>query len=210
MKDFYSKEFTSCVISCQTDDFVCASDCAREYDENMQKCPCQSGCPDGCPCPSYQCPSTSASVLILNTSSSSNVPVITNGDGFIEYPEIIYDKNTEVYQSCSVIWLGELFIYGGFHVDTQISKLTGGKLERIATLPFQHRFGACGIMNGNTIFLCFNDNRADYKTCRTSTQPLGDFEEIAASEHDHRWTRIGTSPGTFIYHYEILIVKMAH
>ena len=201
IKQFYNKEYTSCTVNCPTNDFVCASECAREYDKNKQNCPCQPGCPDGCPCPIYQCPSTSSAVLVLNHpfESFSNVPIITNGNGLVEYPVIVYDKNTEVYQSCSVIWHGELFIFGGYLMDTQISKLTGCKLERIATLPFQHRFGACGIVNENTFFLCFNDNKNDYKKCRTSTQPTGDFSEIAASKHDHRWTRIGTSPGMLTY-----------
>ena len=51
--DFYA----SCVVQCLPEDLTCASDCSREYEQKLQDCPCQSGCPDGCPCPTYDgCP----------------------------------------------------------------------------------------------------------------------------------------------------------
>ena len=39
-------------ISCPPADF----ECARDYKQGIDGCPCQSGCPNGCPCPEYQFP----------------------------------------------------------------------------------------------------------------------------------------------------------
>ena len=76
------------------------SNCHRTYDEDIKDCPCQSGCPSGCPCPNYPCTETTISpdittpsqpdtttsptadaVLILNTASSSNMPMVVDFDG---------------------------------------------------------------------------------------------------------------------------------
>ena len=44
--DEFEEFFWDCAQACDHDQ-VCFSKCNREYDENMLKCPCQSGCPNG-------------------------------------------------------------------------------------------------------------------------------------------------------------------
>ena len=131
LKQYYTDIYNQCITSCPPADFVCISTCAREFDENKNKCPCQAGCPNGCPCPDYQCPAIEStttgvttttpvlpgsSVLILNTRSSSNEAVITDGNGKEEHAgddfRFTFGENTEVECSCSITWHGELFIFG--------------------------------------------------------------------------------------------------
>ena len=71
-----------CIVSCDAGDVICLASCARQLDLNKELCPCQSDCPNGCPCPNYQCsesttprPTTQTTasdtrkdtVLVLNT-----------------------------------------------------------------------------------------------------------------------------------------------
>ena len=53
-KSFYQEQLLDCSSSCK-DDPACESQCSRDYDENLKSCPCQEYCPDGCPCPTYEC-----------------------------------------------------------------------------------------------------------------------------------------------------------
>ena len=57
----------ACYDTCDgPDDSICMSTCLRQYDQTMNNCPCNGGCPNGCPCPTYQCPGDNLdSVLIL-------------------------------------------------------------------------------------------------------------------------------------------------
>ena len=162
--------------------------CSREYDENKTVCPCQAGCPNGCPCPDYQCPAESTTtemdtttttpilphklVLILNTRNSNNA-VITDETGKEEHSDddfrLIFGESTEVYESCSVTWHGELYIFGGEKENKQITKLNGCTLERIGSLSFDHRLGACAVVNDQDIYLCFN--YYSEKKCRKASQP---------------------------------------
>ena len=71
-----------CIVSCDAGDVLCLAGCARQLDLNMELCPCQTDCPNGCPCPNFQCsesttprPTTQTTaadtrkdtVLVLNT-----------------------------------------------------------------------------------------------------------------------------------------------
>ena len=37
------EELASCIIDCDHDDMTCLGDCVREYDQNIENCPCKSG-----------------------------------------------------------------------------------------------------------------------------------------------------------------------
>ena len=59
----------NCVNSCNNDS-ICSAVCNRQYDENIKNCPCNEGCPLGCPCPIYLCPkSIEILVLVVNIES---------------------------------------------------------------------------------------------------------------------------------------------
>ena len=183
LQEYFEQLFSTCLLDCESDDSLCVSGCAREYDTNLTKCPCKSGCPDGCPCPKYECPDSGKSeVLILNTHkmfTHSNVPVITNSSGNKFYIirliiliykgredrdfELIINDDTEVYLSCSVTFKNELFIFGGAQRKQQISKLVKCELKNIGRLGFNHRQAACANVNDDAIYLCFNDSAGDYR-----------------------------------------------
>ena len=37
------EELATCIIDCDHDDMTCLGDCVREYDQNIENCPCKSG-----------------------------------------------------------------------------------------------------------------------------------------------------------------------
>ena len=113
------------------------------------RCPCQSGCPSGCPCEDYECPATTSSsttttaltttitttttadvsdrteVLILNTYQpnvyGSNPPVITNASGRVDKNfEFLFGQDTEVYHSCGLTWRGDFYVFGGYKKSLRI------------------------------------------------------------------------------------------
>ena len=175
---------------------MCVGVCSRDYQHKKEQCPCQSGCPDGCPCPDYECPDNSRkAVLVLNTYLSYNTPQIINGAG--ENFTVTYGRNTEVEHSCSITWRGEFYVFGGSTHTTQISKLSGCALERIGTLAFQHSWGACANVNEESVYLCFNVGSADSKKCRVSISPTGQYTEVTLSLFEHNQVQIGSSPGNF-------------
>ena len=211
----YTETYHKCVYSCHPDDIDCFTQCSRNYHQDIQTCPCQSGCPNGCPCPVYQCPtttttspeittttsSTKTSILILST-FQSNRPLITNGAGKVEYPVsdfmFMYGDETEVYHSCSVTWQNQFYIFGGDKKKNQVSMLNGCKLERVGTLTFDHWLGACAAAN-QKILLCFNLSVNDGKKCRMASSPTGQFSEISSSKFDHQQTRIAVGEGKITY-----------
>ena len=93
--------------------------------------------------------------------------------------------------------MNEFYVIGGtsdYSGDKrQISKLNGCQLDRIGTLDFDHSFAACTVFDESLIYLCFNNNSADYKKCRVGSDPLGDFTETPSTTHDHRVINIAAS-----------------
>ena len=125
LQTYYGRFYNLCVYSCTNGDLVCNGNCFREYTANLEQCPCRSGCPNGCPGDVYECPETT-DVLVLNTQSLSNVPIITNALGR-EDSDFVFDfgEGTEAYGSCSLTWQNEHFVFGGTNNKTQISKIVG-------------------------------------------------------------------------------------
>ena len=62
--------YTQCIVGCPAGDFECLSMCFRDLEENLEFCPCRSRCPDGCPCPEYDCPPTTTVELTSTTTVS--------------------------------------------------------------------------------------------------------------------------------------------
>ena len=207
-----------CVSACSIGDFVCSRNCFREYSNDLELCPCQSGCPTGCPCDDYECvetttvlsttttaattttttkaPSPATEVLILNTWKSVNVPIITNVEGREDRNFFfLYGEETEVKYSCSMTWKNEFYVFGGFSRMRHISKLIGCELKSTDRLAFDHFYGACANVGDEKLYLCFNDKSSDTKKCRVATSPTGVFEEINQSSFHHRGTRIAVSEG---------------
>ena len=199
-KKSFEAEYDECASHCPPAKFVCVAKCSDDYDENLSKCPCQSKCPSGCPCPEYECESERTDVLILSTHpDSKNLPIMTNSaaredeDFFFEL-----DEKAEVYKSCSLTWQNELHVFGGKSEKTQISKVTSCRLEPIGKLAFNHYYGDCVNVADNKVILCFNNENGDYNKCRMASSPTGAFSEMALSQYHHRITRIATDDGEFM------------
>ena len=69
--------------------------------------------------------------------------------------------DTSFYQSCSLTWHGEFYVFGGYsgHVDTadssdQISRVVGTELVNFGSLDFTFYHLTCDVMGLDTIFLC--------------------------------------------------------
>ena len=166
--------------------------------QQVNNCPCSAGCPNGCPCPVYECPLTSISVLVLNTYKSYNVPVLTDINGNVQTINFEVENDVHVDRSCGVQFKGDFYVYGSYLGDKrQIAKVTNCSLKRIGTLPFTHFIGACAATK-DQVFLCFDYN-GDKKTCRAANEPTGKFNRIAKSTHKHSETRIAANDGKLLY-----------
>ena len=207
---------SECVLQCAAGDNACLQNCAREYADDLRNCPCQENCPTGCPCPDYQCPATTTAltsstitsttttptdtwILVLNTYSSYNVPLIIDGRGQSKEIGFNYGSGTEVENSCSIVWRGQMVVFGGKNYKRQISVVEGCKLTNIGELPFLMELGgACAQRDDAEIFVCFEDywgHDSSYKDCHYSTGPLEEFSKLPSSTYDHQNTRIAVTSG---------------
>ena len=67
-KEKIEQEYSACILACEAGDFLCLAMCSRQLDEDMIQCPCQEGCPNGCPCQNYEC-ETETTTEVLSTAS---------------------------------------------------------------------------------------------------------------------------------------------
>ena len=107
-------------------------------------------------------------------------------------PNFDFLENTEVHFSCSLMWNGQMYVFGGYREKNQISLVTNCSLKRIASLSFDHSDGTCTVFGGAIIYLCFNIE-GNYKKCRMADSPTGKFQEIKESTHPHRAIRLASS-----------------
>ena len=47
-------ELGECFEGCGTDS-LCLIDCSSDFEIALKDCPCMENCPDGCPCPNWDC-----------------------------------------------------------------------------------------------------------------------------------------------------------
>ena len=135
----------------------------------------------------------------MSTWKAKNVPVLTSAAGREDKDfNFEIDEEAEVYQSCSLTWENEFYVFGGKSMKKQISKVSSCRLEPIGQLAFDHYYGDCVNVANNKVVLCFNVASGDYKKCRNASSPTGAFSEMAPSQYDHKHTRIATDNGEFI------------
>ena len=181
-----------CIIDCKGDS-SCMSNCNREYDSQLISCPCNANCSNGCPCPNYECTKPKSAVLILNTANDLNIPLITDMDGRVEPVNFQYGPFTEAEGSCSIVFKGRAFVYGGAGIEQwrQISVVDSCQLTRVGTLPADMSYGACTTIGEELIYLCFDLGHT--KTCRVGYNPVGMFDLIPDSTFIHNQIRIAAS-----------------
>ena len=172
--------FEECFLACPNQE--CLLQCKAIYESNLNQCPCQLGCPDGCPCPHYSCPHTTKpttttttktqtttatttasmtstatttattpftttsttststqpavpALLVLNTWKASSKPFLVQPNGNLSTNvSFLFGSKTEVYQSCSVTFQGEMYVFGGKSESTQISKIEVNSLHYFSLL----------------------------------------------------------------------------
>jgi len=153
----------ACVTKCGgfDGDQSCVSVCKREGWECVDECPCNDNCSDGCVrCDNWACKDDN--ILVMNKAINEVVifsPTGENGqtmvaDGFV------YEMNTGVDASCSVLYSGRMLVFGGYESKSyakQISEVVKSpkcKLSPVGTLPLKFAFGACNVVD-NKVLLCF-------------------------------------------------------
>ena len=151
-------------------------------------------------------------ILVLSTYASmtwtlsgANVPMIIDGNGKSKVIEFSYEpaspypsKGNGVRNSCSVVWRGAMYVFGGSFKERQISKVEKCKLTRLPRdLNFVMRRGACAQRDNNKIFICFEDSRdtKTFKNCRQSDGPQETFSRLKTSTYDHGSTSIAVTSG---------------
>ena len=141
------------------------------------------------------CSKERTDVLILNTYSSNNVPILINAAGDVDSDlDFTIDSESEIYVSSSLTWKNDFHVFGSNSKKTQISKVTACRLEKIGELAFPHRLGDCVNVADEKIYICFGD---DTKKCRVGSSPTDHFNEITPSLYNHRVTPIATNNGKF-------------
>jgi hypothetical protein len=185
-----NEDYLHCIGDCD-DDTSCLSGCSRLYNDQLTSCPCNENCPDGCPCPIYECsPVQPSSVLILNTYLSSSTPILTDLNGRADQADFVYEEQTAVEDSCSVVFNGHAYIYGGSTERRQVSVIDNSRLKRLASLDFDFSWGACTATT-DSIYLCFH--QYDARTCRMGHSPTGAFDLISHSNVDHKSIQVSAS-----------------
>lgn len=145
-------------------------------------------------------------VLIMNTKAETNVPLITDLDGRSSRANFRYGVNTEVNKSCLVLFNGIAYIFGGSNKKRQISRVENCQLNRVASLDFDFKNGACASTTSGTIYLCFRDKTSG-KSCHIGNDPMGRFDEtIAKSNFEHFYIRLGVGPGESSNAYGCLLL----
>ena len=61
-----------------------------------------------------KCPEKNHAPWILVLDTLSNVPLKIDGKGQSEKIRFTFEKGTQVYYSCSLVWLGKMFVFGGW------------------------------------------------------------------------------------------------
>ena len=101
-------------------------------------------------------------------------------------------NDVEVYYSCSLQWKNQYYVIGGSKLS-QVSMLSGNRLERKRTLEFNFQNGGCAVLNQSTIVLCFDQYKPT--VCHQSNNPLGSFTKLPNSKFIHENIRIASFDG---------------
>ena len=141
------------------------------------------------------CPIPKSWILVLNTFSSSNVPLLIDGKGRSKKIGFNFGSGTEVDYSCSIVWRGKMFVFGGRKYKRQISVVDDCQLTKKGKLPFNMTSGACAQRDNQEVFICFENysDSSTWKNCHRSNGPLEAFSKLPSSTYDHRDTRIAVT-----------------
>ena len=85
-------------------------------------------------------------------------PIILDGELESKAIDFVFEPETEAEDSCSIIWQNQMYVFGGWTYQRQISLVDQCHLKRVGSLPFLLARGACTNFRNEEIFLCFNSN----------------------------------------------------
>ena len=71
-----------------------------------------------------------------------------------------------------------------------------------------HNNAACTSVSDRRIYLCFNWNSADTKKCRSASDPLDTFTEVAPTVYEHLWAKIAAVSFSFDSEVEISLADI--
>ena len=110
---------------------------------------------------------------------------------------VSYQAGTVVDESCSIIWHGQMFIFGGYQAERQISVVDECQVKKVGELPFNMTRGACAQRDNNEVYICWNDatNSWTYRNCFLSNDPLDDFSQLPRPFFRHGKSRIAVTSG---------------
>ena len=133
--------------------------------------------------------------MAINTFQGVQRAFKINPLGGYEVVNFDFGIQTQVFRSCSVQWQNQHYIFGGQHIERQISVIIGNRLERKGTLDFIP--DACTDLNQTTIILCFGES-GKRNECHQSKNPLGTFTKLPKSNYDHHLIRLASFEGKAI------------
>ena len=79
--------------------------------------------------------------------------------------EFTMGENTNVDQSCGIVFQGKMYILGSEDEKKQIAIVDDCTLKRVGDLPFRFMSGSCTNMYNEKIVMCFD--AYDQQQCRT-------------------------------------------
>ena len=142
-------------------------------------------------------------MLAINTFQAKKQAFsISLDDGHVKVG-FAFDYNVEVYQSCSVVFKGAMYVFGGVKENRQIAQVTNKDcgLKRLGSLAFDFVQGACTVIEGDEIMLCFDIKANDQgRVCRIDKNPSGSLDKISEeSNHNHYRAKIAANQGIDSY-----------
>ena len=140
-------------------------------------------------------------MLAINTFQAKKQAFsISLDDGHVKVG-FAFDYNVEVYQSCSLIFKGTMYVFGGANEHRQIAQVTTQDcgIKKLGNLPFDFVQGACTVIEQNEIILCFDMKENDQgRVCRIDTNPTGSLDKISQESNDYHYrAKIAANKGMY-------------
>ena len=95
-RDYNELAFRKCTLECQHDN-ACFMQCNADFEEAIEQCPCNAGCPSGCPCEEWDCVYDSSTTTTTKVEQSTTTPTATTT------PITIRDQTKLFFHSVSLI-----------------------------------------------------------------------------------------------------------
>ena len=132
--------------------------------------------------------------MAINTYNFTKQAVLVNIAGGFTKLSFSFASDTEVLFSCSLVFKGTMYVFGGYVKRRQISQVSGCGLDRVGTLGFDFYTGACTVFKSQ-VLLCFDRTRNEGRVCRVAKSPTGSFSKIQKSNYHHYTTNIASNKG---------------